>query len=36
VYGKPNEKIDLTTGGDKFNKPNFEIKIITNGEDNKQ
>ena len=34
VYGKPNEKIDVTTGGDKLNKPNFEIKIITNGEDN--
>lgn len=28
VYGKPNEKLDITTGGDKLDKPNFTIKII--------
>lgn len=33
VYGKPNEKLDITTGGDKLDKPNFTIKIInTDGE----
>ena len=33
VYGKPNEKLDITTGGDKLDQPNFTIKIInTDGE----
>lgn len=33
VYGKPSEKLDVTTGGDKLDKPNFIIKIInTDGE----
>jgi hypothetical protein len=30
VYGKPKQEMDITTGGEQFNKPNFEIKIITN------
>jgi hypothetical protein len=29
VYGKPKQEMDITTGGEQFNKPNFEIKIIT-------
>ena len=37
VFGKPKQEMDITTGGDKLNKPAFEIKIITNGEsDDKQ
>ena len=37
VFGKPKQEMDITTGGDKLNKPAFEIKIITNGEsDNNQ
>lgn len=34
VYGKPKQEMDITTGGDKLNKPSFEINIITNGESN--
>ena len=29
VYGKPKQEMDITTGGEQFNKPSFEIKIIT-------
>lgn len=36
VYGKPKQEMDITTGGDKLNKPTFEIKIITNGEGNSE
>ena len=32
IYGKPKQEMDITTGGDKLNKPTFEIKIINNGE----
>ena len=37
VYGKPNEKLDITTDGEKINEPRVQIEILTgNGETNKE
>ena len=34
VYGKPNEKLDITTDGEKINEPRVQIEILkSNGED---
>ena len=36
VYGKPNEKLDITTDGEKINEPRVQIEILkSNGEGNK-
>ena len=39
VYGKPKEKMDITTAGEKINEPRVTIEILkttkTDGEDNK-
>lgn len=39
VYGKPKEKVDITTAGEKINEPRVTIEILkttkTDGEDNK-
>lgn len=29
VYGKPNEKLDITTQGEKINQPKVQVEIIT-------
>lgn len=29
VYGKPNERLDITTQGDKINQPKVQVEIIT-------
>jgi len=37
VYGKPNEKVDITTAGEKINEPKIQIEILKtkiDGEDN--
>ena len=34
VYGKPNEKLDITTDGEKINEPRVQIEILRSG-DNK-
>lgn len=37
VYGKPNEKLDITTDGEKINQPKVQIEILkNNGEDNQK
>jgi hypothetical protein len=28
VYGKPKEKVDITTGGEKINEPKIQIEVI--------
>jgi hypothetical protein len=38
VYGKPNEKLDITTDGEKINEPKVQIEILKttiDGKDNK-
>jgi hypothetical protein len=38
VYGKPNEKVDITTAGEKINEPRIQIEILKTkieGEDKK-
>ena len=32
VYGKPKEKVDITTDGEKINEPKVQIEIIRSGE----
>lgn len=32
VYGKPKEKVDITTDGEKINEPRVQIEIIRSGE----
>ena len=33
VYGKPKEKVDITTDGEKINEPRVQIEILRSGED---
>lgn len=35
VYGKPNEKLDITTDGQKINEPKVQIEIIRTDKDGK-
>lgn len=36
VYGKPNEKVDITTAGEKLNEPKVVIEILKTNTDGKK
>ena len=35
VYGKPNEKLDITTAGDKLDQNKIQVEVITTIKDGK-